>query len=600
MKKHISCLCGLVILLLLVTGVSNAIAAEFHVTDAAGLTTALTTAGGNDEDDDIYLAAGTYGGNFFFRTDDGKFLTIQGEVGTNTEGVILDAGGTGSVLELSGSSVGGHVTVEGLTIQNAGYSGLRIGCGNGSVEVSLKRVLVQNNLTTYMGGAIYARTLENGTITLQIWDSIIRGNQALGNGRGGGMKGHSYAGNSTLEILVGNCLIYNNQAKATGGGIDVSASEVGENNITRLTVINSTMTGNISNMYDDPGIEQEGGGIRAYAYHGTGATVQLDLYNSILCGNQALGGDTSQDLHVEQRDPGMITVNAHYSDIGNVTVASGQYNPVHVINADPLFVDPGNEDYHLWYESPCIDVGNNSAPGLPAFDFEGEGRVLDGDEDGTGTVDMGADEYVPVIYTHVTLLSPNGKEATPSGSTRTIRWGAPSEATQFKLSYSRDNGKSWRQIRSEPFVQGTRYNWNVPTPMKNEKNCFIRVCGFNEFNEKIGCDRSENPFTVEVVRLISPNGEESWDSGSEQTIRWTTHETKAPVAKVNLYLSMNGGKSWKLMGSETGDPESHAWTLPELGKTKGRCKVKVQLRDADRRIVGEDVSEGVFTINPVP
>ena len=83
-------------------------------------------------------------------------------------------------------------------------------------------------------------------------------------------------------------------------------------------------------------------------------------------------------------------------------------------------------------------------------------------------------------------------------------------------------------------------------------------------------------------------------------ITWTAHETKAPVTKVTLYLSKNGGKSWKLIGSETGDPESHTWTLPELEKTKDRCKVKVQLRDADRRIVGEDVSDGVFTINAAP
>jgi hypothetical protein len=68
---------------------------------------------------------------------------------------------------------------------------------------------------------------------------------------------------------------------------------------------------------------------------------------------------------------------------------------------------------------------------------------------------------------------------------------------------------------------------------------------------------------------------------------------------VNVYL-LNGGKSWKLIGSEPGDPQSHTWTLPMLGTTKDRCKVKVQLRDADRRIVGEDVSDAVFTINAAP
>jgi hypothetical protein len=346
-----------------------------------------------------------------------------------------------------------------------------------------------------------------------------------------------------------------------------------------------------------------GGGISVTGWGGDEGVgvASVDLYNTILFGNIALEKDEEcYNLYVDVSNEGIAEVNAYSSDIGDVCGNEALYHPTDVINADPLFVDPENEDYHLSSESPCIDAGTNSAPGLPAFDFEGESRVTDGDQDGTATVDMGADEYVTPIYNVVTLLSPNGKEAIPSGSTRTIRWGAPSEATQFKLAYSRDNGKSWRQIHEEPFVEGTSYDWQVPAPMKNEKNCLIRVCGFNESNERVGCDRSENAFTVEVVRLISPNGEEAWDSGSDQTIRWTTHETKAPVARVNVYLSKNGGKSWKLIGSEPNDPQSHAWTLPDLEKSKDRCKVKVQLRDADRRVVGEDVSDGLFTINAAP
>ena len=43
--------------------------------------------------------------------------------------------------------------------------------------------------------------------------------------------------------------------------------------------------------------------------------------------------------------------------------------------------------------SPAIDVGNNAAPGLPAVDLDNNGRIKDGDKDGTATVDLGAYEY---------------------------------------------------------------------------------------------------------------------------------------------------------------------------------------------------------------
>ncbi len=65
-----------------------------------------------------------------------------------------------------------------------------------------------------------------------------------------------------------------------------------------------------------------------------------------------------------------------------------------IIDADPLFVNPSAGDYHLQSGSPCIDVGNNSAPALPDTDFEGDPRIVDGNGDSSAVVDMGVDEYV--------------------------------------------------------------------------------------------------------------------------------------------------------------------------------------------------------------
>ena len=70
------------------------------------------------------------------------------------------------------------------------------------------------------------------------------------------------------------------------------------------------------------------------------------------------------------------------------------------LNADPMFVDSANGDFHLQQGSPCIDAGNNSAPGLPATDIDGDNRRIDNPkvvDTGSGIppiVDMGVDEYV--------------------------------------------------------------------------------------------------------------------------------------------------------------------------------------------------------------
>jgi len=58
-----------------------------------------------------------------------------------------------------------------------------------------------------------------------------------------------------------------------------------------------------------------------------------------------------------------------------------------MIDADPLFVDPDNGDFHLTFPSPCKDAGDDEASGLPDEDFENDPRVA------FGFVDMGADEF---------------------------------------------------------------------------------------------------------------------------------------------------------------------------------------------------------------
>jgi uncharacterized repeat protein (TIGR01451 family) len=65
------------------------------------------------------------------------------------------------------------------------------------------------------------------------------------------------------------------------------------------------------------------------------------------------------------------------------------------ISEDPGFVDPGNGDYHLRLDSPCVDVGNNEY--APPTDWEGHPRPLDGDGDVIPVTDMGADETGLVV-----------------------------------------------------------------------------------------------------------------------------------------------------------------------------------------------------------
>ncbi len=90
-------------------------------------------------------------------------------------------------------------------------------------------------------------------------------------------------------------------------------------------------------------------------------------------------------------DPGTTVT---YSDISGGFAGEGN------IDADPIFVDPGNGDFRLSPGSPCIDAGDNTAvPVDITTDLDGNPRFVDdpGTTDtGSGTppiVDMGAYEF---------------------------------------------------------------------------------------------------------------------------------------------------------------------------------------------------------------
>lgn len=210
------------------------------------------------------------------------------------------------------------------------------------------------------------------------------------------------------------------------------------------------------------------------------------------------------------------------------------------------------------------------------------------------------DIYVATLDETITVkvLSPNGAEVIPSGSTYTIQWNASPEAVKFKLEYSENNGTSWLTIADN--VIGTSYNWSVPSPVNNKTQCRVRVTAYNASDEKVGEDMSDSTFTIEVVKMTLPNGGEVWTSGTTETITWdTTNLPPTPVAKHRLRYTKDGQKTWKTIVTRSGNPGSYNWKVPTVLNIKKRCRVKVVLFDSLGSIIGSDKSDKVFTIHPV-
>jgi uncharacterized repeat protein (TIGR01451 family)/uncharacterized repeat protein (TIGR02543 family) len=251
-----------------------------------------------------------------------------------------------------------------------------------------------------------------------------------------------------------------------------------------------------------------------------------------------------------------------------------------------------------WYDS-----GRNitiSAKASPGYTFIGWSGDLTGATNPKVTT-MNGPKTVTANFSNIALTEPNGGEVIASGSIYTIRWNGPSQLVTYTLSYSMDKGTTWTTLASN--ITGVSYPWAVPIPVGNH-SCLVRVACFNSISgTKVKEVRSAAPFTIEVVRLTSPNGGEVLHVGDTTQITWKANQTKNPVMTVVLSYTTNGGTSWKPIQTLTGgyppDEYDRPWTVPGVGETPTtKCKVKVDWKDAAGLTMGSDVSDAFFTISP--
>jgi parallel beta-helix repeat protein len=202
-----------------------------------------------------------------------------------------------------------------------------------------------HNTAYESGGGMHNRFSSSPTVT-----GCAFSDNSAANG-GGGM------GNDSSSPTVTNCTFSGNSAEF-GGGMGTRFDSP--------TVTSCTFSGNAA--------DSQGGGM--FNYSSSPA-----LTNSILWGDTAPAGSEIYNFDSDASA-------ASYSDI------QGGYEGTGNIDADPLFVS--TTDLHLQSTSPCIDTGSNDAvPDDLTTDLDGNPRIVDGDDDSTATVDMGAYEYQP-------------------------------------------------------------------------------------------------------------------------------------------------------------------------------------------------------------
>ena len=101
-----------------------------------------------------------------------------------------------------------------------------------------------------------------------------------------------------------------------------------------------------------------------------------------------------------------------------------------------------------------------------------------------------------------------------------------------------------------------------------------------------GKDDDETPAAQHNITLTSPNGGESWGTGSTHDITWTDNG----VTNTKILLSPDNGTNWIVIMPTTAT-NSYSWTAPTVALTTYKIKV---VDAADSTVF--DVSDATFTL----
>jgi hypothetical protein len=293
--------------------------------------------------DVIIVPRGRYFENITFG---GKNIVLQSTDPENPELVantIIDGSGAGSVVTFAGSETRDCV-LSGFTVTN-GYAVEGGGIYNPGASPTITHCVFTGNEAELRGGG-----MENYGGSPYVNRCTFRGNAATGwQAKGGGMANGAYT-----TATITNCVFAANWAQY-GGGMS--------NEYSLASISSCTFWGNE--------VYYTGQGIANFD------SPDLIVTNCIVWDGMILG---------------QVRPTVTYSDIRGGCACEGEGN----IDADPLFVDPENGDFHLLPRSPCIDAGAY-IDGL-IEDFDGHPRGYDGTDESRGDgsdYDIGADEYMP-------------------------------------------------------------------------------------------------------------------------------------------------------------------------------------------------------------
>lgn len=184
------------------------------------------------------------------------------------------------------------------------------------------------------------------------------------------------------------------------------------------------------------------------------------------------------------------------------------------------------------------------------------------------------------------LLSPNGGEDWLRGSAHTITWDSHAFSGNVKLEWYDGDQDKWWVINASTPNDGFEL-WTVPSLTSSAAR--VRVTGVTD---PLATDESDGDFEISApptpyIEVIYPNGGESLERGSTETVEWYSENVDGTV---RLQFSTDGGKKWTTFAITNANDGSKSWNVPDVITQQALFRVQAVNGSA------QDVSDDFFAL----
>ena len=184
---------------------------------------------------------------------------------------------------------------------------------------------------------------------------------------------------------------------------------------------------------------------------------------------------------------------------------------------------------------------------------------------------------------YITVISPNGGEVWCSG---TITW---EDNIPGNVAIDLYKGGIFHSVISTSTPSDGEYAWSILGPSPSASDYKIKIISVDDSNI---FDFSDSTFSFGCsINIISPNGGESWQAGSSQTIFWDSNVGRD--VSIDLY---KGGVLYSSISGSTPNDGTKNWDIPFTMESGSDYSVKItgvnvfDFSDSNFTIVGYEIT----------